>query len=183
MEITSFDELKYFTNLISNPIDNTVGLYYGTFMGCTNLKNITLMPNITQLDGSIFSNCSSLESIILPDTIKEIRSAIFYNCTSLKAANIPLGLTITELPSDLFRDCISLTSLMEIPAIITSIGMRAFMNCSSLTGIKMLGSTPPSLGYAVFQGTTCPIYVPSEAVNAYKSASGWTSLASRIVGY
>ena len=183
LEITSFDELKYFTNLISNPIDNTVGLYYGTFMGCTNLKNITLMPNITQLDGSIFSNCSSLESIILPDTIKEIRSAIFYNCTSLKAANIPLGLTITELPSDLFRDCISLTSLMEIPAIITSIGMRAFMNCSSLTGIKMLGSTPPSLGYAVFQGTTCPIYVPSEAVNAYKSASGWTSLASRIVGY
>ena len=45
----------------------------------------------------------------------------------------------------------------------------------------MLGSVPPSLGYGVFEGTTCPIYVPSGAVQTYKSA--WNSLQSRIIGY
>ena len=141
------------------------------------------MPNAVALEGAVFYMCSSLKSITLPDTIKIIKSAIFSGCTSLETANIPPRLTITELPSDLFRDCVSLTSLIVIPEIIISIGMRAFMNCSSLEGIKMQGNTPPSLGYAVFQGTTCPIYVPKEVVNIYRSASGWNSMSSRIVGY
>jgi len=141
------------------------------------------MPNIKQIDGSVFFGCTSLKSIVLPDTIEVIKGAIFSNCTSLLTANIPLSLTITELPVDLFRDCVSLTSLMVIPEKITSIGMRAFTNCRLLEGVKMLGTTPPTLGYAVFEGATFPIYVPQEAVNTYKSASGWTSISSRIIGY
>ena len=179
-EITSFDELKYF---VSSQSDYAIGLYYGTFAGCANLESVTLMPTIKQLDGAVFYGCTSLKSIVLPDTIEVIKSAIFSNCTSLLTANIPLGLTITELPSDLFRDCVSLTSLMVIPEKITSIGMRAFTNCRSLEGVKMLGTTPPTLGYAVFDGATFPIYVPQKAVNTYKSASGWTSISSRIIGY
>ena len=141
------------------------------------------MPNIKQLDGAIFYGCTSLKSIELPDTIEIIKNSVFTNCTSLLTANIPSGLTITELPSDIFYNCVSLTSLMVIPEKIISIGMRAFTNCRSLEGVKMLGTTPPTLGYAVFDGATFPIYVPQKAVNTYKSASGWTSISSRIIGY
>jgi hypothetical protein len=37
------------------------------------------------------------------------------------------------------------------------------------------------LGNNAFYNTNnCPIYVPSASVNAYKSASGWSTYASRI---
>ena len=181
IDITSFDELKYFTSSIANVNDKSrIGLVYGAFQGCVNLKSVTVMPNVNEFDGAVFYGCTSLEAILLPDTMEVIKNSAFEGCTSLKTANIPSGLTQTELASGIFRDCISLTSLMEIPAVVSSIGMRAFMNCSSLEGIKMLGSVPPSLGYGVFEGTTCPIYVPSGAVQTYKSA--WNSLQSRIIG-
>lgn len=182
IDITSFDELKYFTSSIANVNDKSrIGLVYGAFQGCVNLKSVTVMPNVNEFDGAVFYGCTSLEAILLPDTMEVIKNSAFEGCTSLKTANIPSGLTQTELASGIFRDCISLTSLMEIPAVVSSIGMRAFMNCSSLGGIKMLGSVPPSLGYGVFEGTTCPIYVPSGAIQTYKSA--WNSLQSRIIGY
>ena len=169
--------------LQTNYSDRAIGLYYGAFAGCVNLESVTLMPNITQLEGSAFSGCTSLKSIALPDTIKVIGPALFFNCTSLLTANIPSGLTITEFPGNVFFNCVSLTSLIVIPEKITSIGIKAFTNCHSLEGVKMLGSVPPTLDYAVFEGATYPIYVPLDAVSTYKSASGWTSLASRIVGY
>jgi len=40
---------------------------------------------------------------------------------------------------------------------------------------------PPTLGSSTFDDTNnCPIYVPSGSVNAYKSASGWSTYADRI---
>lgn len=61
--------------------------------------------------------------------------------------------------------------------------MATFNGCASLAGVKMKGNVPPSLEYSVFGNSTFPIYVPEVAVGAYKSASGWISLTSRIVGY
>ena len=141
------------------------------------------MPNIKHLEGAVFAGCISLKHMTIPSSIEVINNNLFYNCTSLKTVNIPSGLTITKFPSDIFNNCVSLTSLIVILEKITSIGMRAFMNCRSLAGVKMLGTIPPTLDYAVFEGATFPIYVPQEAVNTYKSASGWTSVSSRIVGY
>ena len=57
---------------------------------------------------------------------------------------------------------------------------NAFDNCSSLTSITVNATTPPYLGSSAFEGSTCPIYVPAESVNAYKSAYSWIDYASRI---
>ncbi|KAA4002634.1 leucine-rich repeat domain-containing protein [Bacteroides ovatus] len=181
--ITSFDELKYFTNNLVAPTNPDVGLSYGAFLGCVNLESVTLMPNIKRLDNNIFNGCTSLKHIDIPNTIQYIGSDIFMGCTSLMTVNLPLEYMPTEFPSAIFRNCSSLTSLIEIPDTVTSIGMAAFMGCSSLEGVKMKGTTPPTLGYGVFNDTTFPIYVPKGAASAYKSASGWTSLASRIIEY
>ncbi|MGR5587200.1 leucine-rich repeat protein [Bacteroides thetaiotaomicron] len=107
----------------------------------------------------------------------------YYGCTSLESVNIPKGFADSKFPSNVFRDCISLTSLIEVPETVTIIGMATFNGCTSLAGVKLKGNVPPSLEYSVFGNSTFPIYVPEAAVNAYKSASGWTSLASRIMGY
>jgi hypothetical protein len=37
--------------------------------------------------------------------------------------------------------------------------------------------------YSGFKPIGCTIYVPTESVEAYKSASGWSEYASDIVGY
>jgi hypothetical protein len=54
--------------------------------------------------------------------------------------------------------------------------------CSGLTSIIVNATTPPKLSNSnAFNNTNdCPIYVPSGSVNTYKSASGWSTYASRI---
>ena len=64
----------------------------------------------------------------------------------------------------------------------TNIGSAAFNN-SYLTSATCLSTTPPSIGdVSVFGGGSLnyPIYVPSSAVNTYKTTLFWSDLASRI---
>jgi hypothetical protein len=64
---------------------------------------------------------------------------------------------------------------------VTIIGGYAFNACSNLATITVKATTPPSLGSnAIRSSYVTTIYVPSSSVNAYKSASGWSSLASKI---
>ena len=53
----------------------------------------------------------------------------------------------------------------------------------ALTSATCLSTTPPTIGDGITFGggsQNYPIYVPSSAVNTYKTASVWSSLASRI---
>lgn len=76
-----------------------------------------------------------------------------------------------------YRD--KLTSVV-IPSGVTNIEMYAFYMCSGLESITIEAIVPPTISeFSVFDGTNdCPIYVPSESVNAYKTA--WSQYASRI---
>ncbi len=70
------------------------------------------------------------------------------------------------------------------PATVTSIAMDAFYACSQLTSVTMLGSTPPTLGTAVFDNDNASllIHVPSVAAQtAYRAAPGWSAYSSQIV--
>ena len=184
LEITSFNELKYFINANARTeYPGEPGLPYGAFDRCINLESVTIMPTAKRVETSAFGGCSSLKKVIFPDSIYFLGMNIFYGCTSLESVNIPKGFADSKFPSNVFRDCISLASLIEVPETVTIIGMATFNGCASLAGVKMKGNVPPSLEYSVFGNSTFPIYVPEVAVGAYKSASGWISLTSRIVGY
>ena len=68
---------------------------------------------------------------------------------------------------------------------VTSIGEDAFEDCSSLTSVYCKAITPPKCGSWVFYNNASgrTIYVPTESVDAYKSASGWSEYYYDIVGY
>jgi hypothetical protein len=104
--------------------------------------------------GSWFLSCSNLRNIELPSTVKHIGGWAFYGCSKLKE--------------------------ITIPAAVETIDACAFQY-SGLKTVRCEGTKPAKLDYSVFDlisysGFT--IYVPAEAVDAYKKA--WPSYAQYI---
>ena len=125
-----------------------------------------------------FSQSSGLTSIDLPNTITSIGDSAFYSCSGLTSIDIPNS--VTSIGNWTFQNCTSLTSC-TIGSGVTSIGEGAFFQSSGLTSITINATTPPTVESITFYSTNnYPIYVPAESVNAYKSASGWSTYASRI---
>ena len=151
---------------------------YKAFSGCTSLTNIDIPTGVTSIGDGAFEGCSGLTTMDIPSGITTIGQHTFYNCSSLTSIGIPNG--VTSIGNAAFQNCRSLTSV-TIPSGVTSIEYQAFVQCTSLNSITCLATTPPTLNYRVFNtGNSCPIYVPSASVNAYKTADKWSDYASRI---
>ena len=167
------------SSLTSIDIPDTVtSIGNSTFGSCSGLRSIYIPNGVTSIGSSAFYGCSSLTSIDIPDSVTSIGNSAFASCISLTSCTIGNG--VTSIDDDTFGSCISLTSIY-IPNGVTSIGNSAFARCRSLTSITIEATTPPTLGSGAFNSTNnCPIIVPCESVNDYKSASGWSDYASRI---
>ena len=158
--------------------DCVTELSSNTFSSCSSLTSCTIPSGVTTIGYAAFDSCESLTSIDIPSSITSIEFGTFYNCISLSSVNIPSG--VTSIGSNAFNSCTSLTSI-DIPSGVTSIGEYAFYNCSSLTGITVNATTPPTLGDGALDNTNdCPIYVPSESVNAYYDDEQWGIYDYRI---
>ena len=118
-------------------------------------------------------------SIDVPNGITSLRASFMRTYTGLNYITLPSSLT--SIDADAFNSCTSLMNI-TIPSSVTSIGSNAFNWCSAMQYVIMEGTTPPTLSNSnVFNNTrNCPIYVPDSAVNIYKGANVWSSLASRI---
>ena len=91
--------------------------------------------------------------------------------------NLPSGGGNEDLIDLIERDITSLT----IPDGTTKIGYGVFYNCSRLASVTIKATTPPTLASDAFNNTNnCPIYVPAESVDAYKTATNWSKYANRI---
>lgn len=104
----------------------------------------------------------------------------FDECSSLTSVNLPLLETIAPLS---FRKCESLTTV-DLPAV-TSIGTQAFYS-SGITSLTLRSNTVVTLESAdafyftpIEEGTGY-IYVPSNLVDSYKAADGWSTYANQI---
>ena len=135
--------------------------------------------NGTSIGYTQFSQCQNLVSVTIPNSVTIIGSDAFYQCTGLTNVTIPNS--VTSIGLEVFQYCSGLASV-TIPNSVTSIGRQTFFQCTGLTSITVEATTPPTLGSNAFQSTNAKlvIYVPSESVDAYKAASGWSTYASRI---
>lgn len=169
------------------------------FWGCTKLANINIPESVTVI-GSSFLGCESLVSMIIPDSVVKIGSSAFSGCSNLESVEISKNLS--EIGASLFTDCIKLKSI-TIPENVVKIYSRAFLNCSSITSlvfpknVTYIGELVASSCYSLQSITvlpaqvpileninalegTYPIYIPSESVDAYKTAPGWSEYANRL---
>ena len=162
--------------------DSVTSIGDHAFEGCSSLTNITIPDSVTTIGGSAFFDCSSLTSVTIPNGITTIGDYAFTYCSSLTSVTIPDN--VTTIGYMAFGDCSSLTSV-TIPDSVTTIGMYAFSGCSSLTSVYCKATTPPAGGYEMFDNNASgrKIYVPTESVEAYKSANYWRYYADAIEGY
>ena len=175
-------------NLTSVTIGDSVtsiGKY--AFEDCRSLTSVTIGDSVTSIGEYAFFNCWSLTSVTIPDSVTTIGFSAFSWCSSLTSVTIPDS--VTSIGSSAFSGCSSLTSV-TIPDSVTTIGYAAFSGCSSLTNVYCKAITPPTAEvydnyWRAFDENASgrKIYVPTESVEAYKSADGWSSYANAIVGY
>ncbi len=172
--VSKLSDLKYRTDVARSWYDNNASKWgdwlditrvtydsylNGKFSGNSDLRSFPdfkrfELVGLTQVGGSWFQNCENLSAIELPSTIKHIGGWAFYGCSKLKE--------------------------ITIPAAVETIDACAFQY-SGLKTVRCEGSTPAKLEYNVFDLTSYngfAIYVPAEAVDAYKTA--WPSYAQYI---
>ena len=190
-------------------IPNSINTLNDIFSGCYSLTSVTIPNSITSIGERAFWNCSGLTSVIIPNSVTSIGFQAFTGCDGLTSLNVASGNTVydsrnncnaiietatnkliqgckvtiipntvTTIGESAFYGCNSLTSI-TIPNNVINIKNYAFYDCNNLSSITIEATTPPTLGNYVFINDNCPIYVPAESVEAYKTA--WSSYQDRIM--
>lgn len=180
-----------------NGLDNVLSMGIYAFSGCNSLKSIRL-DNITSISDNSFEWCSSLEEIYMPKVVtlaeyatngcsklggdfilndlKTLRKNNLHTCniTSIKMLNVETIGLYSLIDNKQLKS-------IEIGDKITSISYDSVKNCTILEYIIIRAVTPPSIGSTTLSNcNNCPIYVPNESVEAYKTASNWSTHADRI---
>ena len=166
-------------NLDLSKVSGLTEIGRGAFSGCSGLTSISIPEDVKSIGDVAFSGCSGLTSIDLSKAtgLTTIGREVFRGCSGLTSINIPEG--VKSIGMSAFRGCSGLTSI-SIPEGVTSIGDDAFVGCSELTTVTMKATTPPELGYGVFNGTAgnLQILVPSGFVDTYKEK--WSDYEGKI---
>jgi hypothetical protein len=157
----------------------TSGETWGQDKPYSAITSVELGDCVTSIGMAAFYGCSSLTSITIPDSVTSIGNGAFNFCESL--TSITLSNNLVTIGNRAFNNCTSLQTV-TIPESVETIDYIAFADCFNLQSITCLAETPPTLGgNDVFDNTNnCTIYVPSASVDAYKTATNWSTYASRI---
>ena len=128
-EITSFDELQYFTRL-SSILDRA-------FEGCSSLVSVTLPEGITTIGYRAFRDCVSLTGdLVIPNSVTIIDDAAFSGCSGF-TGNLVIGDGVTTIGGAAFSGCSGFTGDLVIPDAVTSIEYCAFNGCSGFTSLTI----------------------------------------------
>jgi hypothetical protein len=139
--------------------DGTIYIGYGMFLSSTTISSISIPSSVKYIEPTAFGRCASLVNITIPDTVTSIGWGAFMDCMNLQT--IVIGSGVTSIGG----------SAVAMP----------YCSSRSITSIIIKAVIPPTLGIDAFNYTNdCPIYVPAESVEAYKTATNWSTYASRI---
>ena len=144
------------------------------------IRKIVIGDSVISIGNYAFYQCSALTSITIPDSVTSIATYAFYQCFALTSIAIPDS--VTSIGESAFYSSYSLTSI-AIPDSVTSIGASAFNGCYGMSEYHFKPTTPPTLANSNAFSTIpsdCIIYVPQGSLNAYKTATNWSTYASHM---
>lgn len=182
--------------VVENGVEN---IPQSAFYGCQKLRYVSLPESLKEFGryGAVFVDCPELVRVdvdkdneyyysngqVLVD--KRTKTIIDGWGTEIcNAADFPKELLPTRIGNNAFRKH-SLLRYVILPATIESVGDGAFSGCKSLRQLNCHAVVPPVLGKDVFKldevngivitplQEMLNVYVPDEAYEAYRNASGW----------
>lgn len=186
--IESFDELRYFTHLMS--------IEEAAFEECTSLSSIAIPASVETIGIRAFRNCTSLTSVnfengSILETIKgkfDRSGSTYYwygafsGCTALASIEIPASVQTIE--EAVFYDCKSLkTVTFQKGSLLTTIGggnydkkyYGAFSNCTSLVSIEIPANVK-TIKSSAFEGCdrlTTVIFEKGSKLERIEDGSGY----------
>ena len=126
--------------------------------GATKLATVNL-PMVTSLGSYAFYQCSGLISFHLPK-LTSVSTQTWYSCTKLQHADCgQLG----NIPAQTFNACSALTELI----------LRKTSSICTLSNVNGVNNSPIGKG-------TGYVYVPSALIDAYKTATNWSTFANQF---
>lgn len=179
------------------------------FRTCTELRRLCIPEGVTTLNAYVcaglhtakeivvpdtvsgaipnyaFAYCYAIEEINIPEDVTSIGTYAFSNCYNLRECNLPEG--VTTISAQAFISCFGFTSF-TIPSTVTKIDKFAFLYNDGNAVFHVKATNPPTLdptAFSFISPNTITIYVPysedHSILDAYKSATGWSSKADYIV--
>ncbi len=167
--------------IIGNLIDS---ISSDAFHACRNMSNLVIGNSVKHIGDEAFSMCYGLKSIELNNSVESIGYLTFGSCKGL--SKLVLDKTVKTIGKQAFYNCTGLESLV-IGASVESIGDMAFIDCNALTSVVCKSTTPieKSEDSQVFSNPVyenASLYVPEDALDAYKSTSPWSLFSNMVVG-
>ena len=162
--ITSAETRQYASSAYRVELgDSFISIKGEAFKDFTHITSLSLGNNVTFVDSNFVMGCKSLQTLEFPSDYESyFNSSLISLCDSLKKITIPSGTTA------IYRTSIWYCKSLQSITILKENGV-----------LPVWGSETSSSGF--FENTNnCPIYVPSNLVNSYKSSSVWSTVASRI---
>ena len=177
------------------------------FYNCVSIASLTIPNSVSSIGWSAFNGClgqliidskvieencisgpaeyvqgMKFSSVIIGENVTKIGAYVFYNCSSIE--NLTISNSVTSIGKYTFYGCSNIRSV-TIPNNVAFINLAAFYSCSNLTSVYCNAIKPPHGDEYMFTNNASgrTIYVPTQSVEAYKSASYWSKYASYIVGY
>lgn len=115
------------TTLKSIDLSSATKIGEEAFSGNSQLESVGDTKNLTYIGQSAFKACSSLKKIDLSN-LKTVCAGAFSGCSALAEINSSLS-ALSEIPDNLFSDCLELQTSITLPAVI---GAGAFSNCRKM---------------------------------------------------
>lgn len=170
--------------------DNLRYLGEGAFSGCPSLTYFEIGSNsyFSVADGVLYDkNATTLlcypngksGSFSIPNTVTKIGTLSFAYSAQLTDISIPNS--VVSINPNAFRYCTSLTSV-TIPGSVKNIDYYAFSDNPGLKSVIMNPVVPPVVNTSLLPFANCKnligsgaIKVPNGSLDAYQTASGWSS--------
>lgn len=165
---------EYFNSSVKENIQ-VVNLVDGTkipdeyFKNATELREVNISSEITEIGASAFEECLSLFTFDIPETVTKIGDAAFKH-SAISEVTIPTGITI--IPQNSFESCDNLLTVI-LPETTLEIGNAAFNNCYTLKNIT-LPNKLKKIGEYSFYGCTrlSTVTLPSSLTHVGNEAFG-----------
>lgn len=160
------------SNITSIAMPSTIkSIGSSALIQCFDLTSVTLPEGLTSIGDSVLCYCNAMTSISLPNSLETIGN---YSMMNTGITNLRIPDRVYSLGQRGFADSKIVT--IVIGSGLSDIGSQAFRGCTSLSTIYVLPTIPPYCNTDAFKWVTksgVKLLVPPGTVSSYSNAEVW----------